>query len=242
MRIQAKIGLLSFIVFSFAVLLIGNEATAVSSSKMWIATLTTDDNGFVAAPVFAEPTESQNEIATLGGPDGLAPVALITEMPENGWAHAIVSNRAEAAASQPLSGWIPTDKLVLSEVKQQITVDRKHHRLTVSRNGRVVRSMRAAVGQMEAPTPAVTTFVVGVYKPTKPFAPLGPFVLHLAAWSATIPKYAVDSTWDGIAIHGTNCPKTCLGKSITNGSVRVSNDNVSWLARYIEIGTPVKII
>lgn len=85
---------------------------------------------------------------------------------------------------------------------------------------------------------------MGITKPldrTVSDGPLGPFTLQLAAWSTAIPNYSVDGSWDGLVIQGTNCPATCLGRPVTNGSIRVSNPDVTWLARNLPVGTPVVI-
>jgi lipoprotein-anchoring transpeptidase ErfK/SrfK len=72
-------------------------------------------------------------------------------------------------------------------------------------------------------------------------APLGPFSVELAAWSSVIDKYSVNNFWEGIVLQGTNTPKV-LGKSVTNGSIRMTNNNISWIARNVPIGTPVEIL
>ncbi len=108
---------------------------------------------------------------------------------------------------------------------------------------RTIKLMKAAVGKREVPTPAGVAVVLDIRPPQDPtrFNPLGPFTLRLDAKSTVIPGDAIDG-WPGIMIHGTNCPKSCLGRAVTNGSIRVSNVNVTWLAQHIPIGTTVEII
>jgi lipoprotein-anchoring transpeptidase ErfK/SrfK len=222
------------------------NATAVSGQDLpsaSIGTLIRGQIGWAKVPVF----QQRNDLTAaflLGGPDGPPPVVLMTEPAVDGWAHVLLPTRAQEGAPGPATGWIPTNGLHLVKADRRIEVQRSRHRVVVTDKGRVVRRMSAAVGQSATPTPAVATFVVAINKPIetqRSTDPLGPFTLHLAAWSTALPNYAVDGSWDGLIIQGTNCPKTCLGRSITNGSIRVSNDDVTWLARNLPVGTPVII-
>lgn len=103
--------------------------------------------------------------------------------------------------------------------------------------------MRAAVGKATTPTPIGTAKVLDVRPTQDPrlLSSASPFNLRLDAKSSVIPDYAIDG-WPGIVIQGTNCPKSCPGKAVTSGSVRVSNANVTWLAKNIPIGTAVEIV
>ena len=225
------------------------RAAAATGGGASIGTLARSSSGWFSAPVHSGPSGASEQIGRLGEPGGPPPVVLVTEALNDGWAHVQLPERATATGAAkgaatgagPRTGWVSADALSLAEAEHRITIDRAAHRLTVTRRGRVVRIMRAAVGRSRTPTPAVSTFVVAVAKPIEATTALGPFTLHLAAWSETFAGYAADATWDGLVIQGTNCPASCLGRSVTNGSVRVSNDDVAWLARYLPVGTPVRI-
>jgi lipoprotein-anchoring transpeptidase ErfK/SrfK len=124
-----------------------------------------------------------------------------------------------------------------------ITIKLESRQLVVARAGQTIRVMRAAVGKATTPTPIGTAKVLDVRPTQDPrlLIPVGPFNLRLDAKSAVVPDYAIDG-WPGIVIQGTNCPKSCLGNAVTSGSVRVSNANVTWLAKNIPIGTAVEIV
>ncbi len=219
---------------------IGEAASNGDARPTLVATLARGPFGRPVTPVFAGPSGSSELIGHLGTPDGPPPVVVVTERSTDGWTPVQTPFR-NSTSSGPTSGWISTNALAVRETDYRITIDRARHRVTVVRRGRVMRVMRAAVGASSRPTPAVDTFVVAVAKPIVPTPALGPFTLRLAAWSTVVPDYSVDGVWDGLVIQGTNCPKTCLGRNVTSGSIRVSNRDVVWLATAIDVGTPVRI-
>ena len=137
------------------------------------------------------------------------------------------------------------DGLSIVDARYSVTIQRATRQVIVRQGEWVVRRMRAAIGRPSTPTPAVSTFVAAITKPIDaqgyPDSPLGPFTIHLAAWSPTLQNYSIDGIWDGLVIHGTNCPTTCLGRDITNGSIRVANADVIWLATHVELGSPAEI-
>jgi lipoprotein-anchoring transpeptidase ErfK/SrfK len=199
-------------------------------------------SGMDMVSVFAEAnTDAANVPIFLLGTGGIAAITRVEEQRSDGWLRVSVPSHT-APSSSPTQGWVRPGQLQLQPAKITIEVDLSSHRLTVSQGGRVWRTMAAATGKTETPTPAIATFVVGVRKQVGSVkGPIGPFVLQVAAWSEVLLDYRVDSEWDGIVIQGTNCPKTCIGHSVTNGSIRVTNDNVTWLARHIPAGTPISI-
>ena len=220
-----------------------NAATAKNDASLSIGTLARGPGGWARVAVFRERGDV-TATSFLGEQGGPPPVVLMTESPVDGWARVLLPTRADATAPGPATGWVSIDGLKLVPAGRRIEVQRSRHLVIVTDHDRIVRHMSAAVGRSQAPTPAVASFVVAIHKPIETQdskGPLGPFTLHLAAWSTAVADYSADPSWDGLVIQGTNCPTTCLGRSITNGSIRVSNDNVMWLARNLSVGTPVTI-
>lgn len=220
-----------------------NAAAAKNEASLSIGTLARGQAGWARVAVFRERGDV-TAASFLGEQGGPPPVVLMTEPPVDGWARVLLPTRADATTPGPATGWVSIDGLKLVPAGRRIEVQRSRHRVIVTDHGRIVRRMSAAVGRSQAPTPAVASFVVAIQKPIETQdskCALGPFTLHLAAWSTAVPDYSVDASWDGLVIQGTNCPRTCLGRSITSGSIRVSNDNVMWLARNLPVGTPVTI-
>lgn len=214
-----------------------------SPSPVTIGILARSPDGWAKVPVYRAPGDAK-AFTSLGDRGGPPPVVLVTEPPVDGWAHVLLPIRDQPSTPGPATGWVSTDGIRLNDAPYRVDVLVAEHRVVVTRNGQTIRTMSAATGRPDTPTPAVVSFVVGINKPIvaqQTNSPLGPFTLHLAAWSTVLPDYTVDPAWNGIVIQGTNCPTTCLGHSITNGSIRVSNNDVTWLARNLPVGTPVII-
>ena len=47
--------------------------------------------------------------------------------------------------------------------------------------------------------------------------------------------------WKGIGIHGTNAPKT-IGTRCTKGCIRLRNEDITQLVKYVNVGTKVRIL
>ncbi|GMA48860.1 hypothetical protein GCM10025857_02170 [Alicyclobacillus contaminans] len=105
-----------------------------------------------------------------------------------------------------------------------IIVDLSEFRLHLLRDNRVIRTFPIGVGKMLTATP------VGEYtlmnKQPNPGGPFGAYWLGLSR-----PHYG---------IHGTNRPSS-IGKRVSHGCVRMYNQDVTYLAETVPIGTRVTI-
>lgn len=86
------------------------------------------------------------------------------------------------------------------------------------------------------------TYPVAVGKPLTP-TPKGSFIIINKAMN---PGGPYGTRWMGlskphIGIHGTNNPAS-IGKAVSNGCIRMHNQNVEALFKLVKIGTPVNII
>lgn len=107
-----------------------------------------------------------------------------------------------------------------------IIINLQNHTLTLFKNGIVFKVYPVAVGKPSTPTPR------GTYKiKNKAVNPGGPFG---ARWLGL-------TTQGHYGIHGTNNPKS-IGKNVTNGCIRMHNNDVIELSNLVSIGTPVKIL
>ena len=242
--------------FGLAVALVAPQAGSASSwaaarrpppaavGATFVATIARDATGWTSTPVFAH-LDGSPPSTYLGKAGGPPPVVLVIEPASDGWAHVLLPQRSSANSAGPAEGWMSTDGLSLVRTEYHLDIHLSQHRLDVTHNGRVIRRMTAATGMPDTPTPVLNTYIVAIAKPVESQGqngPLGPFTLHLAAWSTVLSSYAADASWDGLIIQGTNCPTTCLGRAVTHGSVRVSNDNIIWLASHLPVGTPVRTL
>lgn len=108
-----------------------------------------------------------------------------------------------------------------------IKINTKSHSLTLFRNNIIYRNYKVAVGKPSTPTPK------GIFKiidlAVNPGGPFG------ARW------LGLNAPYGDYGIHGTNNPSS-IGKSVSNGCIRMFNRDVIELSSIVPIGTIVVII
>jgi L,D-transpeptidase catalytic domain len=139
------------------------------------------------------------------------------------------------------SGWISSDVVRLSRNPWRIKISTRRRTVTVLRAGAVVHVMRAVIGKPRTPTPH-GLFAIHERAPQADRSGfVGPWALHLTSHSDVLTNYGGGP--GRVAIHGRSGAslRDPLGSARSHGCVRVTNDDVSWLARNIRVGTPVLI-
>ncbi|MGE4283515.1 MAG: LysM peptidoglycan-binding domain-containing protein [Clostridia bacterium] len=106
----------------------------------------------------------------------------------------------------------------------RIEVNKSAFRLTLYRNGRVVKTYPIAIGKPSTPTPEGTFTVIN--KQVNPGGPFGTRWLGLSK-----PSYG---------IHGNSNPSS-IGTMASNGCVRLYNNDVNELFNFVPVGTEVRI-
>ena len=111
------------------------------------------------------------------------------------------------------------------KVTYSITVNTTNHTLALIKYEKVHKVYPVAVGKPTTPTPKGTFRIIN--KANNPGGPYGVRWMGLSA--------------PHIGIHGTNNPAS-IGKSVSNGCIRMHNSAVTELSRLVPIGTTVRII
>ena len=136
------------------------------------------------------------------------------------------------------TGWVRTQDVVLSENPYRIAVQLGAHRLTVYNGARAIVTDTVAVGEPSTPTPTGIYYLRVLLKAPDPTTVYGPYAYGLSGHSEAL------TTFDGgdaeLGIHGNNDPSV-LGKDISHGCIRMSNDKITYLASVLPLGTPVQI-
>jgi hypothetical protein len=134
-------------------------------------------------------------------------------------------------------GWVPADATDVRPVQNRIVVRLDARKLEVRRlrDGKLLLRTTAAVGAPGSPTPLGRDFYVqSAFVPTNPF--YGTFALETTAYARV-----TDWPTNVVGIHGTNRPEL-LGRPVSHGCVRVSNDVAQRLARLAPLGTPIDVV
>jgi hypothetical protein len=136
-----------------------------------------------------------------------------------------------------ITGWVRAGDVLRLPVHTRITVDLSERRVRLYRDGRLVLTSRAAIGSSATPTPLGRYYVNQRLVPVDPGGPYGPGAVGISAFSPVLTGWAQGGP---IALHGTNEPWS-IGRSVSNGCIRLPNGVVRRLFRQALAGTPVLI-
>jgi hypothetical protein len=108
-----------------------------------------------------------------------------------------------------------------------IRVEKQYCRLTLYRDGKILKRYSVAIGAAATPTP------VGEWK-----------VIHKGGkWGGGFGArwLGLNVPWGIYGIHGTNKPQS-IGRMSSHGCVRMHNHDVTELYNLVRVGTPVEIV
>jgi lipoprotein-anchoring transpeptidase ErfK/SrfK len=134
--------------------------------------------------------------------------------------------------------WVRRSDVKLARTRWSLHADLSDRKLTLRRNGRVVRRLTVAIGRPGSDTPtgrfAITDKLAGTnYGPY-----YGCCVLALSGHQPNTPP-----GWTGgnrLAIHGTDSPST-IGTAASAGCLRAGDADLRVLMDKVPLGTPVFI-
>lgn len=145
-----------------------------------------------------------------------------------------------------VAGNVSTKKWKFSVDTTRVLVDKSATTLYVYKRGKVVKTLRVAVGQPAYPTPSGHWKVINkVMNPA--------WRNPGSSWASSMPKYippgpsnplgvrALYLNASGIRIHGTNNIGS-IGSPASHGCIRVANSQIIGLYPMINVGTPVQIV
>jgi lipoprotein-anchoring transpeptidase ErfK/SrfK len=136
------------------------------------------------------------------------------------------------------TGWVRSSDVSLTLTTYRIEIELSAHRLRAFRGGEVIIDEPVATGAPATPTPTGSFFIVELLKAPTAGTVYGPYAYGLSGHSDAL------QTFDGgdaeVGIHG-NDDASVLGRSISHGCIRMSNEGVTKLAALLPLGTPVTI-
>jgi len=134
-------------------------------------------------------------------------------------------------------GWIPLRGLARRTTAVEVHADLSERRITVTKFGRVLVGMPAAIGGAGSPTPPGEYFVTDRIAFSGGY--LGTFAFGISGIQPKLPP-----GWSGgnqLAIHGTNAPSS-IGTPASAGCLRVSERSLDRLKPLLQLGTPVIVV
>jgi lipoprotein-anchoring transpeptidase ErfK/SrfK len=131
-------------------------------------------------------------------------------------------------------------KIKVSKARFSIVVDKAQNILTLKADGEVFKTYRVSTGKSDSTTPSGTFRITSKIVNPPWYPPSGKMI------PAGDPKNVLGTRWLGISkpsygIHGTIDPGS-IGKAVTEGCVRMKNEDVEELFTIVPEGTEVVII
>lgn len=137
------------------------------------------------------------------------------------------------------TGWINKGDVSLAEHTYRILVELSQFRLTLFDKDQMVLQEPVAVGTSATPSATgffYTTELIAVY-PDEQYA-YGPYAYGLSAYSEVL--YSFGGGDGQMGIHGTGDPAS-IGRNVSNGCIRMTNEAITRLREMLPIGVPVEI-
>jgi lipoprotein-anchoring transpeptidase ErfK/SrfK len=163
-----------------------------------------------------------------------APLTFLERAQEHGWVKVLLPVRPNGA-----QGWVKASDVRLTSHHYKIRVELAAHRLLVTDGTKTILDTPVGVGTTDTPTPGGLYYTKELLQPPDPNGAYGHYTYGLSGFSNVIFNFqGVDGV---IGIHGTNDP-TSIGKDVSHGCLRISNEAIDMLAAKLPLGVPVEIV
>ena len=187
-----------------------------------------------SVPVFDEPGAPVPRLQLSHPNEEGAPRVFLVKAEEPEWLQVLLPVRPNGS-----TGWIRRSDVSLARNTYRIRVELGAHRITVWNGDEVVHEEAVGVGRAQAPTPGGQYYITELLQPPSPDGPYGPYAFGLSGFSEVYTSFAGGN--GVLGIHGTNDPSG-LGKDVSAGCIRLSNQGITKLAKVLPLGTPVEIV
>jgi len=202
------------------------ERTEPEGSR--IATALTDE-----IEVRSEP-DGGEVVHTLASPNDFgADRAFLVQEARGDWLEVLLPVRSNGS-----TGWIEADDVEITVTAYRVVVDMSEFSFTVTEGEEEVLTGQIGIGTGDTPTPPGEYYFTELLKPSDPGGEYGAFAFGLSGHSDTLESFAGGP--GQLGLHGTD-DESGLGGEVSHGCIRVSNDDVTWMAERLPIGTPVEI-
>jgi len=194
-----------------------------------------DEVEIYEAPDESSPSETYpNPWLLDGNPEHAVPQIFLVEEQRDDWARVLLPVRPNGT-----SGWVKKDDVQLTQNRFRIQVELSAHQITVWDGANVIIQEPVAIGKESTPTPTGRYYTRVLLKAPDPNTVYGPYAYGLSGHSEVLTEF---NGGDGeLGIHGNNDPSV-LGKSVSAGCIRMSNESITRLAGILPLGTPVDIV
>jgi lipoprotein-anchoring transpeptidase ErfK/SrfK len=171
-------------------------------------------------------------VSTLSNPQPSgAPLTLLVATSKKGWLQVSLPQRPNGS-----TGWIRADAVTLNRLEYRLVASTENNTLTLYRNADLVSTFTAATGTGGTPTPHGSFYLTELLAPTN--SGYGPYAFGLSAYSDVLSSFGGGP--GQIGLHGTD-DAASIGRSASHGCIRLSNADITTLAKLLPLGTPITI-
>lgn len=135
-------------------------------------------------------------------------------------------------------GYVAASEVTVSNTDYRLDLRLGTRTLTLYQGTTAVLSTPVVIGKPETHTPTGRFYITDKVEQTDPSGAYGPIALPTNAYSEQIDEF--DNGVPVIALHGTNRPEL-VGQAVSNGCVRIPNEQIVKIASLIPAGTPIDI-
>ncbi|HVF04421.1 MAG TPA: L,D-transpeptidase [Frankiaceae bacterium] len=174
-------------------------------------------------------------VRTLANPQPSgAPLVFLLDSERGDWLRVHLPVRPNGS-----TGWVRRRDVTVRGVTYRLDVLRAAHELRLYRHGALVKTFPVGIGTTNTPTPGGTFYLKELLRPPDPSGDYGPYAYGLSGFSNVLTSFRGG---DGvIGIHGTNDPSS-VGRDVSHGCIRLRNADVTYLAKRLPLGTPVRVL
>jgi lipoprotein-anchoring transpeptidase ErfK/SrfK len=187
-----------------------------------------------SVPVFEAPSAVTPKLKLSNPNEDGAPRVFLVEAEQPDWLQVLLPVRPNGS-----TGWIRRSDVSLARTAYRVRVELGSHRITVWNGADMVQQEPVGVGKANAPTPGGRYYITELLQPPSPRGPYGPYAFGLSGFSEVHMSFAGGN--GVLGLHGTNDPSG-LGKDVSAGCIRMSNEGITRLAQVLPLGTPVEIV
>ncbi|MCU1352043.1 MAG: ErfK/YbiS/YcfS/YnhG family protein, partial [Acidimicrobiales bacterium] len=193
------------------------------------------DATVAAVPLFAAP-----DLPLAGGPtmtnptwEGL-PLVFLVLREQGDWLDVRVSSRPNG-----MTAWVRRSDVALRTVPNRVVIEVGARQVSVLHGDQELLRAPVAVGRDNTPTPLGSFFIDGVVPQPGATGAYGVLMLSIAGFSNVLRNFG--GGVGQIAMHGTNHPEL-IGQNVSNGCVRMHNEDIIRVSQLAPLGTPVEIV
>ncbi len=160
-----------------------------------------------------------------------APLTFLRNRQDRDWLQVYLPVRPNGS-----TGWVRTTDVTQAPIPYRLEISTAAHQLRLYQANQLLHTYPAATGTGGTPTPLGLFYLTELLAPTN--SGYGPYAYGLSAFSNTLTSFGGGP--GQIGLHGT-ADAASIGHSVSHGCIRLSNTDITTLAKLLPLGTPVHI-